>query len=98
MSKIKTVRLEDTSPDGLEGSTWFFSLMDDQLVVDVYCTWSRPTKRHNPRVVSSWSRLDSRTSSLKQEQVPFTPEVAARAFEAWMKLVKDTVTVGFWKR
>src|SRR5574337_763874 len=91
--------LEDEAADGLSGTTWSFWFSGDRLVVDLYQTWTRPSRRHRPVVSEIWSRLPHRArSTLAQAQVPLTAAIAERAKAAWLTQLQASVGVGFQKR
>ncbi|WP_425953051.1 hypothetical protein [Ralstonia pseudosolanacearum] len=93
--RINYIEFESAAADGLSRVHWGFFLNGSQLVVDTYTVWSRQSKRHKEKIVASWSRLNSRDSTLKIEDVPFTPEIAAGAKALWLMKLEAVVTVGF---
>lgn len=91
------IALEKLSDDGLAGVRWGFYLLGDQLLVDTYEEVARETKRQRMRVQRSWSRLNQRDSSIKQANVPFTPEIAQEAKALYLRELTARLTVGFQK-
>lgn len=90
------VNLEDEATDGLSGTTWSFWFVDGRLVVDLYQTWTRPSRRHKPVVSAVWSRLPHRArSTLTLAQVPLTAAIAERAKGALLAQLQASVEVGF---
>lgn len=80
---------------GLTGASWEFVLLGNKLVVDRYTTWVKQTKRHKAQRQLHWSRLNSRESNLKFDDVPFTLEIAALAKQGLLTIIESTLVVEF---
>ena len=95
MRTIERVELNEQAEDGLSGTVWRFYLLRENLVLDEYVVWARPSKRHAQKVVREWSRLahNRTTRTIPGKDVPFTPEVAQRAKQAWLALATEKLTV-----
>ncbi len=65
--------------DALTTEEWKFCVVGEQIVLDGYGYWTRPTKRHKPHVVKEYDRLNRRHSSMVLAEVPFPDDVAAEA-------------------
>lgn len=83
--------LNKPAHDGLSGSQWTFCLLGTRLVVDRYHEWEKATRRHQPKILREWSRLDRRGNRLSQEQVPFTEDIAVEAKETLVRLIQEQV-------
>jgi hypothetical protein len=70
-------------------------LLGSVLVVDSYEEFERATKRHKPRALKHWSRLNKRDSTMPQEDVPLTPEIMAEAKAQYLAELESKLSVGF---
>lgn len=95
MAALDRVSVEKLNPDGLSGVRWSFFLLGDKLVVDVYEEFSRASKRHQPKVLRSWRRLNSRDSFIKRADVPLPPAIAKMAKDAFLQALVAGISVGF---
>lgn len=95
MYGMNTVVLQKPEADGLKGVRWSFYLLDSVLVVDSYEEYERASKRHKPRTVKNWSRLNKRDSTMPQEDVPLTPEIMAEAKAQYLAELESKLSVGF---
>jgi hypothetical protein len=85
--------IEKTSPDGLVVERWRFCLIDKCLVLDAYTKTVRPSKRHKGAVAHHYERLNERDSTISEEQVPWSQELADEALRA----LTSSIRVGRWK-
>lgn len=66
---------------------WDFWYHDSRhkLVLNEYVVESRPSKRHGYKTGMAYIRTSARESSLREDQVPLTDEVKARALAEFTK-------------
>ena len=79
--------------DELTSETYIFSThaMDSNkpiLYLDKYWVSVKESKRHKPRIVSNYSRLSSRDSSLTEDQVPLTDELKKEAIQLYISNIQ----------
>jgi hypothetical protein len=94
---MDNVRFEILSDDLMSRTTWVFFLLGKTLVVDLYLDETRDSLRKKFKEVPGrkWTRLYRRESTMKQEEVPLTDEIAAQAKEAFIEKIRHDISVGF---
>lgn len=92
---LDRVAFEKLNADGLSGVRWEFFLLRDVLVVDCYEEFSRESKRHKPKILRSYSRLNRRDSTIKQPDVPLTKDIETEAKAAFIAQLQNSISVGF---
>jgi len=85
--------IEKTSQDGLVLEWWRFSLIDQCLVLDAYVKTVRKSKRHKGIQEQAYVRLFARDSTISEEQVPWSQELAEEA----LRVLTSSIRVGRWK-
>lgn len=77
----------EREPNPLTSWTWKFWYYEDThaLILDFYCTATRPTKRHKFQVQDAYSRNFPRKSNLKEPDVVLPADVIAEAREKFIE-------------
>jgi len=77
--------------DALNEELWTFWFRDGVLTLDSYCTLTRASRRHKPRIGVTWTRLDHRDNTIKSGDVPWNRYIseAARNHAARQIVVAD---------
>lgn len=89
------ISFEKLNPDGLSGVRWTFYLLHHTLVVDAYEEFARESKRHKPKTIRFWARLNQRDSQIPQNAVPLTNEIIQEAKSTFIRQIEQNVRVGF---
>jgi hypothetical protein len=87
---MDNVEVGRISEDGLTRQAWRFYYYNGRLLFSGYTLTNRPTKRHNFRLVASYSHLDNRhyATHLTLDEVPKPADVLAEAHRLFTEGVK----------
>jgi hypothetical protein len=93
---MRTIRVIRISDDGLSEQRWSFWFYDAMscLYVDLYGSYSRPTKRRKFACDQFYTRTDQRNNTITVDQVPLPDDVAEEAKAA----IVNQITVKKWDR
>jgi hypothetical protein len=80
------------SRDKLTEETWGFTVLDTCIILNSYWKSTRQSPRHKWQVLTHYDRLNTRDSTLKEADVPWTEELRAEA----LALYVATLKVGRW--
>lgn len=83
---IEITILDEENP--LKGEFFRFTAFETVLVLEEYLQFERPTKRHKPVIGKVYSRLDTRKSTMRENEVVIPDDVRQQASEKFISMIK----------